>query len=169
MKWSRSRRSLLPFLGDLSKTLFGTATVEDVNTLARHINALTKRSRSMATLLAQHEDGLSSYITSANNRMDSLMKGVKENYIAINYIQTQFQDTTSKLEDNIQTMILLLSKQVQTSSHINHELDELKIGVADLVNGKLSPLLLPQEALNSTINDIQQILNSKYPGFHLNQ
>lgn len=37
------------------------------------------------------------------------------------------------------------------------------------VNGKLSPLLLPQEALNSTINDIQQILNSKYPGFHLNQ
>ena len=66
-------------------------------------------------------------------------------------------------------MILRLSKQVQTSSHINHELDELKIGVADLVNGKLSPLLLPQEALNSTINDIQQILNSKYPGFHLNQ
>ena len=85
VKRSRSRRSLLPFLGDLSKTLFGTATVEDVNTLARHINALTKRSRSMATLLAQHEDGFSSYITKANNRMDSLMKCVKENYI-----QTQF-------------------------------------------------------------------------------
>ena len=169
VKRSRSRRSLLPFLGDLSKTLFGTATIEDVNTLARHINALTKRSRTMATLLAQHEDGLSSYITKANKRMDSLMQGIKENYIAINYIQTRFQETTSTLEDHIQTMILLLSQQVQTSSHINHELDEFKIGVADLVNGKLSPLLLPQEALSSTIKDIQEILNSKFPGFHLNQ
>ena len=49
VKRSRSRRSLLSFLGDLSKTLFRTATVEDVNTLARHKNALTKRTRAMQT------------------------------------------------------------------------------------------------------------------------
>ena len=97
------------------------------------------------------------------------MNGIKDNYIAINYVQTQFQDTTSKLEDSFQSMILLLSKQVQSSSHINHELGELKVGVTNLVNGKLSPLLLPQPILSSTINNVQQILNNKYPGFHLNQ
>ena len=31
---SRTKRSILPFIGDLSKSLFGTATVEDVQLLA---------------------------------------------------------------------------------------------------------------------------------------
>ena len=169
IKRSRSRRSLLPFIGDLSKSLFGTATVEDVNVLARHINALTKRTRAMATVLAQHEDGLSSYITKANHRMDNLMKGIKDNYMALYYRQSQIKDTTRELEEHFQSMIALLSQQIQSSSHINHELDELKIGITDLVNGKLSPLLLPQPILSSTINNIQNILNNKYPGFYLNQ
>ena len=61
--------------------------------------------------------------------MGYLMKGIKENYMAFNFEQTYFQDTESNREDSIQTMILLISKQVHTSSHINHELGELKIGV----------------------------------------
>ena len=128
VKGSRSRRSLLPFIGDLSKSLFGTATLEDINTLARHINALTKRTREMSILLTQHEEGLSSYITKTNYRMDNLMQGVRDNYLAINYVQSQLQQNTQKLESEFQTMTLL-SQQVQSSSHINHELDELKKGV----------------------------------------
>ena len=76
---SRSRRSLLPFIGQFSKSLFGTATVDGVNILAKHMNAITKRTRQMASLLAQHEDDLSSFVTTANHRMDNLMKGIKEN------------------------------------------------------------------------------------------
>ena len=34
-------RSILPFIGDLLKTLFGTATYTRVNTLKVHINKLT--------------------------------------------------------------------------------------------------------------------------------
>ena len=101
--------------------------------------------------------------------MDNLLQGVRDNYLAINYVQSQLQQNTQKLESEFQTMLSLLSQQVQSSSHINHELDELKIGVTDLVNGKLSPLLLPQSVLNSTIVDIQTILHRKYTGFHLNQ
>lgn len=80
---SRSRRrSLLPFIGQFSKSLFGTATVDDVNILAKQMNAITKRTRQMASLLAQHEDDLSSFVTTANHRMDNLMKGIKENDMA---------------------------------------------------------------------------------------
>ena len=32
----RIRRSIFSFIGDLSKTIFGTATVEDTNTLGKH-------------------------------------------------------------------------------------------------------------------------------------
>ena len=71
--------------------------------------------------------------------MGYLMKDITENYMAFNFEQTHFQDTESNREDSIQTMILLISKQVHTSSHINHELGKLKIDAADLINGKLSP------------------------------
>ena len=164
---SRSRRSLLPFIGQFSKTLFGTATIEDVNVLAKHMNAMNQRSRKMASILAQHENDLSSFITKSNERMDNLMKGVQENNLAITYVQSQLQRSTRNLENMFQEMTSLLTQQVQTSNHINHALDELKLGVTNLVNGKLSPLLLPQSVLNSTFINIQNILNAKFPGFYL--
>lgn len=66
-------------------------------------------------------------------------------------------------------MINLLSQQIKTSSIMNHEQDELKIGATDLVTSKLSPLILPQSVLESTLKDTQNILITRYPGFYLTQ
>ncbi|CAC5362515.1 unnamed protein product [Mytilus coruscus] len=38
----RKSRALLPFIGSLSKSFFGTAAMDDVNLLANHINKLVK-------------------------------------------------------------------------------------------------------------------------------
>ena len=166
---SRSKRSLLPFIGDLSRSLFGTATINDVNMLAKHINALNKESRQIANALTQHETHLSSFMVKANHRMDKLMQGIKDNYIAINYIHSQLDKNVKTLEDTFQQMISILSTQIKSATHINHELDELKTGIIDLVNGKLSPLILPKTVLDSTLTDIQNILTTKYSGFYLTQ
>lgn len=40
-------------------------------------------------------------------------------------------------------------------------------GIFQLVEGKLSPSLLPFNVLQQTILQIQTILHTKYPGFHL--
>ena len=37
----RVKRSLLPFLGQISRSIFGTATLDDINVLSRHINELS--------------------------------------------------------------------------------------------------------------------------------
>lgn len=123
----------------------------------------------MTMVLAQHENELGSVVSKANQCMDNLIKGVMENNIAINYIRGQLQQSTKNLEMMFQPMNTVVSQQIQTSYHINHELDQLKLGVIDLVNRKLSPLLLPHPVLESTFKDIQQILTTKFPGFHLNQ
>ncbi|KAL4231902.1 hypothetical protein ACF0H5_009478 [Mactra antiquata] len=86
---SRSKRSLLPFIGQFSKGLFGTATVDDVNALANHMNKLNKMSTQLSKALSQHEDYLSSYINSANERMDNLMDGIKDNSDQIKFLQNQ--------------------------------------------------------------------------------
>ena len=167
VKKSRSRRSLLPFIGQFSKTLFGTATTEDVNTLARHINALNTRTMGIAKALTQHGNHLSSFMSKANERMDNLLKGVKENNRAIKYINTQVQNTARNIQHSVDEITSLLIKQLTISAHINHELDELKLAITNLVTGKLSPVLIPSHILQSTFNDIKSILQTKYNGFHI--
>ena len=73
---SKSERSLLPFIGQFSKTLFGMATTDDVNTLSRHINVLSKRTNELGMALTQHGAHFSSYIRSANKRIDNLMMAI---------------------------------------------------------------------------------------------
>lgn len=164
---SRSRRSLLPFIGQLSKGLFGTATMDDVNILAQHMNKLTRMNIGLTKALSQHENHLSSYISSANARMDNLMKGIKDNMMAIKYMQNQIFTTELTLEHAIDYIMSLLIDQIQTTSNLQNELSEFKLGVNDLVNKKLSPLLLPEHVISSTLQDIQKLLVTKYPGFHL--
>ena len=163
----RGKRSLLPFLGQLSRSIFGTATLDDINVLARHINELSKRTMKISNAIEQHGAHMSSFMEKANKRMDNLMTGVKNNEMAITYIHTQLQTSIRDLQNNFEQMTGILVKQIQNSNQLNHLLDEVKLGIIDLVKGKLSPLILPPELLEATIKDIQNLLNSKYPEFYV--
>lgn len=164
---SRSKRSLLPFIGTLSKGLFGTATMDDVKVLASHINQLTKLGIRLTRSLSQHENQLGSFISSANNRMDNLMSGIKDNMLAIQYIQTQLFATETNLEQAMDYLMSILIEQIKSASNLNHELEEFKLGVFDLVNEKLSPLLIPESVVYGTLMDIQNILVTQFNGFRL--
>lgn len=164
---SRSKRSLLPFIGTLSKGLFGTATMDDVNILARHMNQLSKVSIQLSKALSQHEDHMSSYISAANERMDNLMSGVKQNMLAIRYIHRQLFTTETTLEHVIDYIIGILIDQIKTTTNLNYQLEEFKLGVLDLVNQRLSPLLIPEAVLQSALADIHRIIDSQFNGFHL--
>ena len=63
----------------------------------------------------------------------------------------------------------ILIQELEHANHLNHELEELKVGIIDLVKGKLSPLLLSPYAITSVLRYIQRLINRKYPGFHLIQ
>jgi hypothetical protein len=51
---SRSKRALLPFVGDLSRSIFGIATTGDVNKLAQHVNQLTRRENKVTRALQRY-------------------------------------------------------------------------------------------------------------------
>ena len=96
-----------------------------------------------------------------------MIKGIKENEMAINYVHTRVQTVVSNLQNTMaNNMNGLLVKQIEHSNQFNYELEELKLGLIDLVNGKLSPLLISPSTLLATLKDIQKILDKAYPGFH---
>ena len=164
---SRTARSILPLIGDLSKTLFGTATIGDVELLAKHINALNKLTTNIVKSVSQHEDHLSSYIKTVDDRMNNLVKGIKENELAISHIHTQLYESFSNLEQSFSTMSVLIAKQIEKSRKLEHIFGELLEGIYSLVEGKLSPHLISPDTMLKSITDIQSILHNKFKGFHL--
>ena len=164
---SRSARSLLPFIGTLSKSIFGLADEKDIEILAKHINALTRRTEGLSEILSQHGTHFSSYIKASNKRMDNLMAGIHENEMAIDYIQSKVETVASNLKEMFLRMNTRLITHLEHANRLNNEIEEMKLGLLDLVNGKLSPLLIQPEVIAATLHDIQRLLNQKYQGFHL--
>ena len=61
----------------------------------------------------------------------------------------------------------LLKKQVKNSNHLNHELDEYKLGIIDLVKGRISPLPITTLVLKAALKDVQRLLENNCSGFGL--
>ena len=164
---SRGKRSLFGAIGKLSKTIFGTATEDDVNLLARHINALKKQTLKVVNAVQQHEQDLSSYMKLADQRMTNLKDGIEQNHLAIVHIHTQLKGSFKSLEESMISMNGLVTKQIKDSEKLETVLSELVSGIYDLVEGRLSPSLLPVEVLQQAMNEIQTLVHMKYSGFYL--
>ena len=168
MHKSRGKRSLFGFIGQLSKTAFGTATMDDVNLLAKHINNLKNQESKLIKSVQQHEDHLSSFIQASDERMSNLRSGIEQNHMAITHIHTQLQGSFQTIEKSLITMNKLMAQQIEQSQKWEWVLNELITGIFSLVEGKPSPSIIPVNKMSQAIKEIKLILNSKYPGFFLN-
>ena len=117
-----SERALLPFFREFSKQWFRTATAGDVIVLARHINALNKRTGMLSEALEQHGAHFSSYITKTNKRMDGLIKGIK-NKKAIEDLHPEIHSVAMDLRNIFLKINDILIHQVEHANHIKHEME----------------------------------------------
>lgn len=81
---------LYPFDGSLSLSLFGTATMDDVNISASHINVLTKTLNNIVNALQKHNEHMTSFMSTANKRMDYLQFSISKNFKPINQFSKTF-------------------------------------------------------------------------------
>ena len=80
----RNKRSApLGFIGDLSKSLFGTARMEDLELVARRVNAWIARGQGIGKALTQHEQNFESYMKVNSKRYDDLKHIVEQNHYAL--------------------------------------------------------------------------------------
>ncbi|XP_048259087.1 uncharacterized protein LOC125384301 [Haliotis rufescens] len=166
-KGQRSKLALLGFIGHLSKSLFGTATSDDVNILAKHINALTKHESIIGNALTEHQHKLTSFMASVDTRFTNALSGIKLNHEEIKYATASIQESFQNLKNAYISLSSVILHQIEQAALIEHKLQEFKFGVLDLVQGKLSPLLISPAILTTTINHIKHILHNKYNGFKL--
>ena len=95
------------------------------------------------------------------------MSGLNNNMLGNKVIQNELHTTTLNIKRSFEYMMGVLIDQIKTSNTLNHAFDEFKLGNTSLVNGKLSPLLIPQHVMESNLKDIAALLQTKFNGFHL--
>ncbi|CAG2213162.1 unnamed protein product [Mytilus edulis] len=81
----KSKRSLLPFVGNIFGGLFGLATEKQLRKLATHINSLTSENNKISSALKQYGGSLTSFVTQTENRLDNAMKAIKQNHQAFSF------------------------------------------------------------------------------------
>ena len=156
-KGARSRRTRsapLSFIGDLSKSLFGTARQDDLELVAKKVNQLIARGQDIGATLAAHEENFQSYMAVNNKRFDSLKGVVATNHMAIENIANQ---TWSRVIDFESSNTLLIQQQNETNFILSH-LNDLKKSIMSMPAGVFPQLLVSSEQIRSAGNHIKKVL-----------
>ena len=154
---SRSRRSILPFIGDISHALFGTATSKEVNRLRDHVINLEKRQGEVADQFSKYSEDLSSFMQISNKRLSTMTLGIKDNHNALIKTAKMFTTVAHTTEDNLRFSIHL-AKDIYLAMSLEESLQEFLQGIQAFINHRISPFLIPFDDLVSTITNINEEL-----------
>ena len=140
---SRRKRSFLPFFGEISKTLFGTATTADVDNLKRSLQRLQHQNNRMTAAFEHQLEHFSSFLTSTDQRITNAFSAVIANHQEILLLHEQFNSSILQLEQMQFLLTSLLSKQLQDSANLEESLNRFYFGVLALFKGSISPSIIP--------------------------
>ena len=160
---SRESAGLLPFIGDIGITLFGIATVSQLNNFRDHANKLAARVNIMSNTIS-HQFG----------EMSSLACHVHEHTVLFN----ELVSNTSQFRLNIVNALKTSSDQHYTTEKnilqfnndmmkIRSQVDKLAIGIEALSNKKLSVHMIDPDIMSRTIVGIIAKLKEQFPTYKL--
>ena len=163
---SRSKRSILPIIGEISHALFGTATEQEVETLAKHIVALEKHSQKQAVAFARHAEEMSSFMSATSKHFESLSSEIFANHEALSDVSFTLHSYGLAIDATIK-MSIALAEQVHLTSRLQEQFSLLFQGVHELTQHRLSPALLPLQVVKQTLQNIANSLASSHPQFQV--
>lgn len=164
---SRSRRSLLPFIGSLSKTLFGTATSGDLELVAHHVNKLQRAHIKLSNEFHHEVQLLSSFMSTTDDRITNAVAGIHVNHEMIESLSTQMEHNTHNIKLQQAQLMSLVIQQLTHHQAFQHSYNNLFQGFITLLSGHLSPFVVPQSDLSTTIKHIQYTLQLHRPMYKL--
>ena len=165
---SRKSRALLPFIGDLSHTLFGTATSKEVETLREHINTIVRQTNVISHSFSNHAGKMESYMTAVDERMTNIMSSVQANHRELNeviYQTSKMMNMVQQIEKFSASALSTLIRQTRVAHQIEGKVQAMLQGVYQLMQGKLSSSLVSPRVIQNLIIHINSQLNTKFPGF----
>ena len=157
----RSERALLPFIADISQSLFGTAKQKDLITLQKHIQILTNELNNNQAMNEQDLDEMTSFMGNTNKRFDNLLKGIQTNHGQIEALSTSLSSTVRIKIHQMLSVFNTMLKEMSLSHKLTLQCKDLYNGIQELLHNKLSPNLIPPKLLANTLTNIDSILQQQ--------
>lgn len=151
----RQRSAPLSFIGGLSRTLFGTATAEDLQIVANRVNDLIRRNRNITGAILSHAKNFKSYMRIENVRfqnMGNMIDGVITNMKGL-------EDRSNTIVDEIKAsneMLALTFLAGNVTDSFRYKINEIRDAIIDLQKGYISEFLIPDEDFRAAIDKIIQ-------------
>ena len=176
----RNKRSPLDFIGTVSKNLFGTATVKDVEALKSHIIALETSPEAFAGF-QKFKNQLSSLEIESHKNFQVLLDGVNKNKMLINesfqqmdrlqyYWSQDIEDVNANVKALGQVSTIMHSinaHEVSTMLLMITEMDKLINSYNILLKGYLPLDLIPPDRIHTILRNITDYLRLNHPAFHI--
>ena len=152
----RQRRAILGFIGQISKSLFGTATESDVNTLTGHIANIQKMNLLNTDELHRIGSAFDSYMRTENARTANILRVSKLNTRAIELVAEDLELNAAYAINflhiyGVQTLVLL--------SDILGKIQQEKLAIQDLLRGYLPLHFIPISTLQTALDKIRHSLS----------
>lgn len=160
--FSESRkRALLPFVGGWLNSLFGVSTESDVNQLKAHVNSIGKSVEKTTNAIQKVMSDMSSYAKVMNTRMDDLSSEIRETTQAnLQMFENAVNDVSSSLIYVMDLMHKSSELQYKSFALENHFTNYLT-AVEMLILGKLPSYIVPPQFIESSIAEIEDLLQKK--------
>ena len=159
-KPTRTRRSLIPFLGKIGHSLFGLATDDDIKAVKMHISQLQKHQDELFAELVQQN--FSSYMKITDRRISNVMTAAQFNFHALTSLR---QTWTSQMDDMygaMSSIITFLADSVRIVTELETRLEKFHHGLILLKQGTLSEYIIPTKEINQVIQTIMTKLVQKH-------
>ena len=151
-----SKRSLLPFVGDLASTLFGVGTSKDINRVGEEVQRLGVALKNQANLVKKTVNHLSTFTKQVDSRLSLLGEALMNNSLA----------QTANLNLAISSVVGKVERRIGFAENllrINAVLDGMEqylqayLGaVAQLANGRLSAFFVSSSDLRKVLEDLEK-------------
>lgn len=112
------------FVGEISKSLFGTATSDDITTLQRHMQILNRHNVKLAKAMAHQDQHLSSFINTVDNRFSNVLAAVKKNHQDAVAISRFVHASMDALDHEFFIMSQLIIKQTNVPAQLEKKLEK---------------------------------------------
>ena len=159
---TRHTRSWLPFVGNVLKTVAGTATTDDVAKLQKALYDMRRASSTAYNQWTHSEANMASMIHVVNQRMTALYRLVDDQRLSM---RTQYNHLSGALDDlfSMTSLIPILITRVSEFSNALVHMTELRTALLDAIHGHLSTFLVNSSHMASALHRINGELRSIHP------
>lgn len=152
-KTRKQRNAPLSFIGDISKSIFGTATMADLKAVVDRVDQIIRLDSNITTTLQSHVDIFKTFMTIENERYNNMKEAINQTRENLKAIQETAKTIPDELEKTY-AMSALTTMAKNISGTTFNNLYRIRQAILELKKGYISPVLVSDEEFQLALDKI---------------